>query len=205
MAYSKDIFYPPKDDEKNEYDIVFIGNRYPGRESRDAGEYEVIVAAAEWAQENGRNMVVFGIGDDSVHSWKNVPLIYESGVYQRRTTRLEAADIYRKSALALSVCSNLSSITMAPNRVIQICGMGKPLLAYKSLGTAMLCGGNCLFSDAKEMTKMMLSGFFDCPEAYQFCVQNASNFVNTYHTFDTRLQMLLRVVDIWKEKQGVSI
>ena len=48
MACSPEVFYPNTDWDSKEFDIVFVGNRYPGRSPRTNGEEAVIYAAADY-------------------------------------------------------------------------------------------------------------------------------------------------------------
>lgn len=175
---------------KNEYadrdwDIVFLGNRYVTRQIRNDAEQAVIIAAAKWATANGKKMGVWG-HDGKPYGWWRVPEIYNTGIYQGRCDRLEAADIYRNAKVALSVSSNDWSPTMAPNRVVQIAACGTILIAYKSPATWWQTGGNALISHSDSTTNYYLYHIFTDEDIYT----GARAHVLAHHTFKHRLETI---------------
>lgn len=230
MAVAPEIYYSdftPVNFWKREFDIVFVGNRYADREVRTSGENAVVFAAVDWARRNGRKFGVYGL-HKGPHSWEgvfpvwhdlngNTPFLDEKheklnpeyqGIFQGRCTgRLETADVYRNTKVALSVASNENSLTMVPNRVVQI-GVSSILIAYRSKATERLTGGHALISDTAEKTWQYLDdiffnvGNFGPSEEYIKRAERARDFVLSAHTFRHRLEAIVDVLEDLKKRKG---
>lgn len=196
MAAAPEIFYPGTDSIDREWDIVFLGNRYPTRRVRNSGEDSVVIAAAEWALENKKRMGVWGL-EDTGHGWKGVSKIYNTGIFQGgRVDRLQAAEIYRSSRVALSVASNSESPTMAPNRVVQILATGIPLITYMSKATEWQSGGFANISCSAFQTQFLLDEIFNGkPLVYAERANRARKHVMGHHTFKIRLESILEALN----------
>lgn len=224
MAVAPEIYNSDTSPERfwgREFDIVFVGNRYGDRTVRTSGDVRVLFAAIEWAREHGKKMGVFGL-PTGPYSWHNIHPVWPDsdgqepfldpdeckepnpdyhGVYQgRRTRRLEAADVYRNAKVALSVASNEDSITMVPNRVVQIAGTGTILIAHKSIATEHLLDGHVLISDSMGKTKQFLDdifldlGHYEAQEDYLKRMEMAKQHTLSNHTFKHRLISILQAV-----------
>lgn len=197
MAVAPEIFYPPdKPYADREWDIVFLGNRYITRKIRNDAEEAVVIAAAKWAVANGKKMGVWG-HDGAPYGWWKVPEIYNTGIYQGRVDRLEAADIYRNAKVALSVSSNDYSPTMAPNRVVQIAACGTILIAYKSPATRWQTENHCFSSHSDLDTKQRLSEIFSFKSSMDYYISQANlarEHVLAHHTFRHRLETILEAM-----------
>ena len=192
MAVSPDIFYSPVS-SKRHWDIVFLGNRYKNREVRTSGEQAVIIEAAKWAIENGKNMGVWGREDDA-YGWSDIPEIYETEIYRGRVDRLAAASIYKTARVALSISSNDNSLTMAPNRIVQAACAGCDILAYTSKATEWQTRGHCAISTTPEETRRFLDRTFSMGFR-SLDVIEAQSYVMKHHTFYQRLQTILETLN----------
>ena len=186
------IKHAPKYSDR-EWDIVFLGNRYTTRQIRNDAEAAVVIAAAKWAIANGKKMGVWG-HDGAPYGWWKVPEIYNTGIYQGRCDRLEAADIYRNAKVALSVSSNDYSPTMSPNRVVQIAASGTILIAYKSPASVWQTGGQSCISDSAYETEFLLNDIFYNADQYITWADFARAHVLADHTFKHRLETILEAM-----------
>ncbi len=175
-----------------EYDLVFVGNRYPKRDIRLDGENALIVPAAQWAIENGKSFDIFGL-QSGTFSWEDLQL---PGVtYHDRTDRLKAALVYRNAKVALSVASNTDSLTMAPNRVVQIAATGTVLASYTSKATEWTTGGNANISRSAPETGAMLTDIFNDLDKYAAVANQAREHVLKYHTFKHRIERITGAIN----------
>ena len=196
MALAPEIFYPTTPIEKREFDIGFIGNRYNGREVREAGEDMILIPALEWAKENNKKMGVWGKGPDGpdLFTWSNRKEIWESGVYQHETTRLEAADVYRKVKVILSYTSCPDSQTMLPNRLLHAVGSECVVLSQDTPATREILNNSVFISDSPAKTKRMLDLIFsNLPAAHAQTVAG-KEYLLEHHTFKERLKQILIMI-----------
>ena len=72
------------DFQMRDFDIVFIGNRYPNCKARTDGERDVLLPAIDWAREHGKNVGVFGYGDFSEFSWREILSVWDDPFHNPR-------------------------------------------------------------------------------------------------------------------------
>ncbi len=197
MALAPSIFTPPDSNDEREWDVVFVGNRYKGRETRELGEDLVLLPALRWCKENNKKMGLWGKGPDSadLFSWANQKEVWESGIYQRETTRLEAAEIYRKAKVVLSYTSCPDGETMLPNRILQAVGCGCIILSQKTDATDEILDNNYWKVSEKEDVGHHLEDiFFDLDKSFDFA-NRCRNHVLANHTFKHRLDDIFNLIN----------
>lgn len=194
------LHYPNKYDKNflhREFDIVFVGNRYPGEMDRVIGEQVVLFPALEWADRNNKNIGVFGLGDDSAHSWKGIPAVWD-GPYQKYTNAFEAGKIYRKSTVVLCMNEQLESPTMCSMRTYEACACGNIVLSHYSAATANIFGDLVNIASTPTDTLRFLDYLFlseaHIPIREIVRANRAQVHVYEHHTYSHRLQELLNKI-----------
>lgn len=222
-ACSPDM-YPPNQENfwDREFDVVFVGNRYPDQPVRNDGERAVIFPAIEWAQARNKKVGIFGIGSDSGYSWRGtriwkddqgrVPYGDEdlecrdrnseyAGVFQYSTLRLGSSSVYRNAKVVLSLGLNGDSLTMCPDRFLQATCAGNIVISYSSIAASYLSDKKTNISTCPEQTKEHLDNiFYGNGEAYLQRAEQASDYIIENYSFERRLVDILEAVGgIWKD------
>lgn len=217
------LHYPNEDDptfDDREFDIVFIGNRYPNEYDRVIGEQAVLLPALEWAKEHKKKIGFFGIGDASPHSWRFVPQVWldernrvpylghdmdcesrnpsYSGPYQSHTSAFDAAAVYRRSTVVLCVNEQLYSPTMTSMRTYEACACGNIVLSHVSLATTNIFGDLILHAGTPEETKAILDDIWDesgkVKMPYFVRARRATAEMYEHETYSHRLTKLLQII-----------
>jgi len=216
--------YPNVEDvefKNRTYDLVFVGNRYPDQIDRVIGEHDVFLPALAWARERGKTFAVFGIGDQSIHSWRHVQEVWVDskgrapfgafdfecktrnpeyvGVYQSYTNSLVAGDIYRQSTVVICVNEQRNSPTMCSMRTFEACGCGNIVVSHDSWATRNLFQGVWLSNSPSETVAILDEIFFGDPgfvpsRQAQLMAGKALRHVYEHHTYAHRLMKLLEML-----------
>jgi len=198
-ACEPEIHYLRPDDiffEDRDWDIVFVGNRYPREFPRVIAEDVVLRPAIEWAEEHGKRLGVWGLGDDSQHSWRHYPLVYPK-YYREYTHALEAPNIYRRSIVVLAMNEQFDSPTMTSMRTYEACSTGNIVLSHGSVATSNIFGDVLLEANNPTETKEQLDWVFTehgiNQEAVLMAQRAASKMINQ-HTYKHRLTYMLETL-----------
>lgn len=217
-ACSPDMYLPNQENFwDREYDIVFVGNRYPDQPVRNDGERAVIFPAIEWAQVRNKKVGIFGIGNDSGYSWRGTrfcwyddqgrsPYFEEdlecrnrhpdyTGVFHPPTLRLGSSSVYRNAKVVLSIGLNGDSLTMCPDRFLQATCAANIVISYSSVAASYLTDKKTNFSTCPEQTEELLDNiFYGDREHYLRRAKEASDYIIENYSFERRLEDILEAV-----------
>lgn len=197
MALAPDVFFPPETDDEREWDIVFVGNRYMGRKTRESGENIVLLPAIRWAKKNKKQFGLWGKGPGSpdLFNWANQREVWAAKIFQKETLRLGSAGIYRKAKVVLSYSSCPTSATMLPNRVLQAAGSGCILISQKTPATDFIVGAdNYVGVSSPQETDQALTKIFNALPEHFAMAKRAREQVLNHHTFKHRLIAILEMI-----------
>lgn len=182
---------------EREWDIVFVGNRYPAQPDRCLGEFTVFLPALKWALKNGKKFGVWGLWDGEL-GWSSCPLVVANRqVYQAFTGCMEAPNIYRNAKIVLCMNEQLQSPTMTSMRTYEACASGAVVLSHYSVATENLFGNTVLLSQSAEETETLLTDIFSgspIKQFYELLTFRCVSFVYEHHTYTKRLQELVYYV-----------
>lgn len=223
------MHYPNEEDPEflsREFDIVFMGNRYPKEQDRVIGEFCVLFPAIRWAQQHNKRVGIFGKGDNTHFSWRyaeevwkdkngNVPYADDNlqcegpinpdyvGPYVGYTGAFESGNIYRKSIVVICLNEQLYSPTMTSMRTYEACACGNIVLSHFSLATQNIFGDVVSIANDPVETEEILSDIFESEEEtparfYKTLANKATVFVHQSQTYTHRLLKLLEFLGEFK-------
>ena len=221
-ACDPEIHFPRLDDmelKDREFDIVFVGNRYPDQWARMLAEKAVLLPALAWGRAHNKKMGVWGIGDGSRHSWRYVPAVWidecgnapygpsdtdcrdrlksYSGIYQEFTGASVAPEIYRRSRVVLAMNEQITSPTMTSMRTYEACACGNIVLSHASPATESIFGGLVYQSATPQETAECLEEIFSedpvCSDSL-IVAQKAAIEMIEHHTYAHRLRKIIETV-----------
>jgi spore maturation protein CgeB len=189
--------YPRLDDiyyMNREFDIVFVGNRYPDEFVRVLAEDVILKPAIKWAEKHGKKIGVWGLGDDTRHSWKYYSMVYPKH-YQTYTHALEAPKIYRNAIVVLAMNEQNLSPTMTSMRTYEACACGNIVLSHASVATNNIFSNVVLQAEIPEDTYDQLDWVFT-PAGINIeaigMAGRAVNYMYDQHTYRHRLMKILQ-------------